>query len=451
MSALRRATRVIFQRLTPFPYAHGRAFATYYASLMASQWNSAEELQDMQLAKLQQLVRHAYQQVPHYRRAMESAGLVPEDCRSLESISRLPTLDKGTLRSEFSQLTAGNAARFRPVTHHTSGSTGIPQKILLDRQNVAFERATAWRHYDWAGYHHREPMAVLRGAVVPEGRNWYKPDPWTLVLSSFRLKSETLEDYVQALRRFRPVLIRAYPSALYFLAQLLERHGVEEIRPRAIVTASESLLPHQRAAIERILGCAILDWYGSGEHVAIISQCPAGKYHVHMEYGIVEYERSPQFDRDGELAYEIICTGLNNYAMPLLRYRIGDIVRLSEGDACDCGRGLPVVSGVEGRMDDVIVTSDGRALPASGMTLAFEFSEAISQAQLVQESIDELIIRIVKLDSYTEQDHAFVLDQVRSRIGETMRLRVDFVDEISRLPSGKQPFAISRVRPEEVL
>ena len=102
-------------------------------------------------------------------------------------------------------------------------------------------------------------------------------------------------------------------------------------------------------------------------------------------------------------------------------------------------------------MDDVIITPDGRVIPASGMTLAFEFSEAIAQAQLCQESVDELVIRIVKHDSYTEQDHAFVLDQVRSRIGEAMRIRVDYVAQIPRLPSGKQPFAISQVGQEEVL
>jgi phenylacetate-CoA ligase len=444
MSSLRRVARVIAHRWLPFPYSHGRAFAACYAGLMASQWNSREELQEIQLAKLQRLVRHAYEQVPFYRRSFETAGVAPQDVRSLDVLSRLPTFDKQTLRSEFSQLTARNASRFRPVTHHTSGSTGIPQKILHDRQNLTFERATAWRHYDWAGYHHREPMAVLRGVVVPEGRNWYKPNSWTLVLSSFQLKGETLDDYVQALRKFQPALLRAYPSALYFLAQLLERRGVDEIRPRAIVTASESLLPQQRAAIERILGCPILDWYGSGEHVAIISQCPAGKYHVHMEYGIVEYERRPEFDRDQAQAYEIICTGLNNYSMPLLRYRIGDVVHIKQAETCDCGRGLPVVSGIEGRLDDAIITPDGRMIPASGMTLAFEFSEAIAQAQLYQETVDELTIRVVKSPGYSMEDHAFMLDQVRSRIGEAMRIQVEFVDEIPRLPSGKQPFAISK-------
>lgn len=451
MSSLRRTARVIAERWIPFPYALGRTFAACYRALMSSQWYSAERLQEVQLAKLQRLVRHAYEHVPYYRRELESAGLAPEEFRSLDVLSRLPALDKQSLRSNFAQLTARNASRFRPMAHHTSGSTGIPQKILHDRKNLAFERATAWRHYGWAGYQHREPMAVLRGAVVPQGRTWYNPEPWTLVLSSFHLKAETVDDYVQALRRFRPALIRAYPSSLYFLAQLLQRRGVDEIRPRSIVTASESLLPHQRSVIEQVFGCPILDWYGSGEHVAIISQCPAGKYHVHSEYGIVEYERRPEFDRGQEQAYEIICTGLNNYAMPLLRYRIGDIVRVRQGETCGCGRGLPVVAGIEGRMDDVIITPDGRVIPASGMTLAFEFSEAIAQAQLYQESVDELIVRIVKLDSYTQQDHAFVLDQVRNRIGEAMKVRVDFVEQISRLPSGKQPFAISQVRPEEVL
>jgi phenylacetate-CoA ligase len=109
-----------------------------------------------------------------------------------------------------------------------------------------------------------------------------------------------------------------------------------------------------------------------------------------------------------------------------------------------------VASGIEGRLDDVLVTPDGRVIPASGMTLAFEFSENIAQAQLYQESAEELVVRLVKTDRYSDQDHRFMLDQLRERLGSAIRIRVDFVSEIERLPSGKQPFAISKVRPSQV-
>jgi phenylacetate-CoA ligase len=363
----------------------------------------------------------------------------------------LPTMGKNTLRDRFDDLKADNARRYRPTTSNTSGSTGIPQKFLLDKKNLTFEKATVWRHNDWAGYQYGERTAVIRGNVVPEDKLWHLAGDTQLILSSFKLKRETLDHYIQILRQFKPTLIRAYPSAIYFLAQLLERRGVDDIRPRSIITASETLLLHQREFVERVFDCKVFDWYGSGEHVAIISQCPAGKYHVHMEYGIVEYIERSEFNRTDESAYEIVCTGLNNFSMPLLRYQIGDIVRIRNGDTCECGRCLPVVSAVEGRLDDVIITPDGRVIPASGMTLAFEFSDNIAQAQLYQENVDELVIRIVRTKRYSDLDHRFMLDQVRSRLGAAIRIRVDFVQEIQRLPSGKQPFAISSVKPDQVL
>jgi phenylacetate-CoA ligase len=449
VSDLQGSLRRLVKSWIPFPYVFGPTFARVYNALMRSQWSSLEQLEQLQLAKLQELARQAYAHVRYYQRTFDQVGIRPDDITSLDVLAVLPTIGKSTLRDHFDDLTADNASRrYHPVTRHTSGSTGIPQKFLQDRENLTFERATVWRHYDWAGYRYQEPTAILRGKVVPEGGFWYLSDDTTLILSSFKLKSETLDHYIQALRQFRPTLIQAYPSSIYFLARLLERRGVDDIQPRSIMTASETLLPHQRECIERVFNCKVFDWYGSGEHVAIISQCPAGKYHVHMEYGIVEYVERPEFSRAGELAYEIICTGLNNFSMPLLRYSIGDIVRIRDGEECDCGRGLPVVSAIEGRLDDVIVSPDGRVIPASGMTLAFEFIETIAQAQLYQEDIQELVIRVVKTEGYSEEDHQFMLDQVRSRLGDAMRIRVDLVSEIQRLPSGKQPFAISKVRPD---
>lgn len=435
----------------PFPTALGPAFSRVYRSLMQSQWYSQQQLEQLQLSKLQSLVHRAYAHVPKYRQDFDTAGIKPGDITTLQALALLPITGKETLRSCFDELTADNAARYKPSLSHTSGSTGIPQKFLLDRDNLTFEQAAIWRHYDWVGYRYGQRMAILRGVTIPEGRCWHQPNYTRLLLSSFRLKQETVDQYIEALRRFRPALITAYPSSIYFLAQLLQRRGVDDIRPASIMTASETLLPHQRLVIEQVFGCKVFDWYGSGEHVAIISQCPAGKYHVHSEYGLVEYFERPEFARPDELAYEIVCTGLNNFSMPLLRYRIGDIVRVHKNECCDCGRRLPVVSAIEGRLDDVIVTTDGRVIPASGMTLAFEFSENIIQAQLYQEDAERLTIRLVTTDRYAEEDQHFMLRQVRERLGDTLQIQVEFVPEIERLPSGKQPFSISQVRPEQVL
>lgn len=433
----------------PFPYVYGLKFARYYKWLMKTQWLPPEELKELQNVRLQMIIKHAYENVPYYRRVFDERGLKPDDIQTKEDLKRLPILTKDDVRKHFKELIARDFEKYKPILSHTSGSTGIPMKYYLDKNNLLWENAFVCRHWAWMGYTPKEKQAVLRGAVL-NTKNYFLINGNNLILSSFTLNSGTLHDYLRKILEFEPKLIRGYPSSLNFLAKLLKDKGIYSIRPEGLQTSSETLFPKMREEIEDVFKCKVYDLYGNGEHVSMISECPHGKHHINPEYGVIEFLNGKgYYAKYGELA-EMVCTGLNNFSMPLIRYKIGDIA-IPTNKKCSCGRELPLVESLEGRVDDMIVTLDGRLIPASGMTLAFEFSENIKQCQLVQNKKDELIINIVKSNQYGDRDHMFMLNEVRKRIGNEMKVTVNFVDDIPRTKAGKLRFVISDVKLKNVL
>ena len=130
--------------------------------------------------------------------------------------------------------------------------------------------------------------------------------------------------------------------------------------------------------------------------------------------------------------------------MPLIRYKIGDLAKYSNAK-CSCGRNLPVITSIEGRLDDLLMTPDGRYVTPAGMTLAFEYIKEIKQSQIVQENKEEIIVKIVKTEKYTEKDTEFLLSELRKRLGNEIGIRIDFVDEMQRTKSGKIPFVLSKL------
>ena len=410
--------------------------------LLESQWASPEEIGKSRLAALNALLRHASTNVPFYG----SSGL-PSHVDDVAQLAQLPLVRKTDLLREgrsFVDTTAGKNMQ----EIHTGGTTGTPlviycNRAALQRNYAFFERLKAW-----AGIRPGSRTAVFAGrTLVPPGQT--RPPYWrrnraanALMLSSYHVSPETAPEYLNALRAFRPELIDSYPSSIEFIARSALRLGVTDIRPRAVITSSETLSLAVREVIERAFGCKVFDHYGSAEMAAFVSQCDAGSYHVNPEFGIVEVVKDDGTPaRAGETG-QIVATGFINPVMPLIRYATGDQA-VQGSDACTCGRAFPVLARIEGRVDDVIITPDGRRI--GRLDPIFKGNASIREARIVQDAADHVRLEVVpEVDFSPEQEVSLAADLSR-RLGPTMRVDVVRVASVPRAASGKLRMVVREI------
>ena len=267
-----------------------------------------------------------------------------------------------------------------------------------------------------------------------------------LYLSAYHVLLENMPDYVSAIGRFHPATLTGFPSALYFLAKRIAESKLEVHSPRAIITTSEALRPEMREVLERVFRAKAYEEYGSVENCALATECEKGRMHVHQDFGFMELLRpdgSPA--KAGEMG-EIVATGLANVNQIFLRYRTGDMARWS-AEPCPCGRNLfPVLDGLFGRQEDIIILPDGREM----MRFDFLFKEllGVAEGQVVQESIDHLLINIVPSPQYSASDAETIQQRFVTRygIGPEMHIEVRLLKEIPREKSGKFRPVISRLK-----
>jgi len=430
----------------------GRYFRRLLAELEESQWFSEEEFEALQNEKLAALIRHCYDRVPYYGKLMRDRGLTPEDIRTVSDLEKLPYVTKETLRTRGDEFVAEGARRRRLYVGRTSGTTGTPLVVYRDAHNVAFEHACIWRHWRIAGMPLWGRRATLRGdPVVPIDQK--SPPFWRhnraesqLVMSSFHLSRRNARYYVEALRAFRPICLQAYPSSAYFLAKTMLDMG-ERLHIDFVFTGSEPVYAVEREVIEEAFSTRVFDFYGQAERVIFAMECEEHRgLHVAPEYGIIELAEPEEPSPPG--LYEIVGTSLNNFAMPILRFRTGDLTGEIER-GCPCGRKMPMIPRIETRAGDMIITPEGRQVTFAGLTHAFMGLGNIKKSQIVQESLDRLRVRIVPGERFTSGDREDVVGSLKSYLGRGMKIDIELVEEIERDPSGKYRWVVSKVNPAD--
>jgi phenylacetate-CoA ligase len=333
---------------------------------------------------------------------------------------------------------------------HTSGTTGAPLACYWDESVDRATNAVLWAHRSWAGFEFGRPYVTMLGRLVVPPRQkmppyWRTNRAWNqLFLSSFHLDESTAPAYLEAMRRFGPEALEAYPSTAYLLAAHLRARS-ETLPLRHVFTSAETLLPVQREMIQERFACRLLDYFGEAERVLFAGECPAGEgLHLFEGYGITEVTDDEGLPRPPGRSGHLVATGLHNFAMPLLRYRLGDVsARVPR--PCSCGRTLPLIQAVTTKAEDIVVTPEGRYISSSVLTHPFKPMDNILASQIVQEERDRLTIRIVRRPSYTDQDSRILIEEFRKRVGPNMRIEIDFVSEIPRSARGKFRWVVSRV------
>ena len=417
---------------------YGGEFRSIRAELGRSDRYSASELAELQTRLLRSMLSHAVRTVPYYRKqcALDPAGF--GSMSTEEMLAAFPVLPKSGLRTMPAQFVAATAEA--TVDIQTSGSTGSPLQITTTsaaiRRNYAFfARFLAWHGVspfdESATFAGRLFTASGRGRSTPWRRNAAMHDT---LFSSYNLSDDNIPSYIRELERRQPVFIDSYPSSVYRIASFLKSRAQQHhIHPKVIVTSSETLLDYQRETIEEVFGCPVRDQYGSAEMAGFFAECEHGRYHVAPEYGIVEIVDADGASVPAGTMGELCLTGLINPTMPLIRYLIGDVARLS-AISCACGRHAPVVESIEGRVDDVIITPSGRHV--GRLDPAFKGVIGIRESQILQTARDQVVVRIVS-DDQSQVNGAGLISNLTERIGTDVRITIEFVDNIDKEANGK--------------
>jgi len=425
----------------------------HYETLSRTQWLGQHATRDLQDEKLRRLVRHAYRNVPYYRARMRERGLTPADIRTQEDLIKLPFLTKAEIKKHlYFDIMSENHDKSRVLRIATSGSTGEPFVCFVDRAQLEVRWAATLRAQEWTGYRFGDRAVRLWHQTLgmsPSQIRKEQLDAWfsnRTFVPVFALSDRNLSQMVRRIADAGPVLIDGYAEALDLLAHFIRSNGGLSVHPKAVMSSAQTLPLPSRRTIEEAFGCQVFDKYGSREFSGIAYECDAhAGHHVVAESYIVEILKDGRTALPGEIG-EVVITDLNNYCMPFLRYRIGDLAVAMDGAACTCGRGAPRMGAVEGRVQSIIVGADGQYLPGTFFAHYLkEFDYAIRRFQVIQEERGRLTFRIVKGGRFSEEILQEVLATFRDHLGRDMRIDVEHVEDVAMVRTGKIMGSISRL------
>ena len=404
-----------------------------------------ERLLELQTDQLKRLILFAYAQIPYYRQLFDSIGLQPGDISSIKSLERIPLLNKRLIRESAEGIVALKTKK-NVIRSSTGGSTGEPLKYLMSMDDYLRGIALLYRGWGYGGYCLGDRVAIVAGAsliptVRPDIRRWIISRLRNhRYYSSYGMSADTLARYVEDLRRFKPHYIRGYASSIYLLAEYMRSENLDAgFRPRGIFTTAEQLVERHRLVIEEVFRAKVFNNYGLHDGGVSAYECREHRgMHIDMERSILEVVDDTGKQVIGKPG-RILATSLYNYALPFIRYDTGDIGVMSFAK-CSCGRELPLLEEIVGRTTDVIELN-GRKIGSPVLTVLFGKVD-IRQYQIVQDSENSLLCRIVKGPTYSSSDEQFINKSLLSHVG-TVRVAFDYVSSIPPEGGGKHKFIIN--------
>lgn len=402
-----------------------------------------------QALHLRRIVRHAAATVPYYRDSFARVGIDPTRFSPLD-LQQLPILSKATIREQGDRLLSEAFRGERLITKKTSGSTGVPLRVRIDEAGLAWKRAATILADEDSGWKRGGSIAKAWGN--PEYKQWgvrgllrntlYER---AIHLDTLKMDAPVIDRFIDRLKSRRPELLFGHAHSVYLVAHRCRERGVTPPAPAGIITTAMVLHDFERQLIESVFRCPVTNRYGCEEVSLIACECPAHRgLHVNVDSVFVEIVVDGRPARPGENG-DVVITDLSNFAMPLVRYHVGDVARWSAGE-CACGRAAPRLAAIEGREADYVVTPSGHYI--SGISLTENFATlvpGIAQLQIVQDQVDHLRFRIVRGREWVGEGERELARLVRERFGPTTRYDCEFVEVIEREPSGKYRFCISHV------
>ena len=406
------------------------------------------QLRALQLERLQKLIAHAYKDCRFYRERMEQAGLRPSDVTELSVLRRMPRLTKKDLQTSGDEMLAQSFPAEQRLRNQTGGSTGSPVQFYVDKERFTSRMASTLRHNAWAGYRAGDWCAHLWGArmdLMESGGLWNRLrkhlNHRMIELNTSSIGEEDWQRFIAEVRSRRPRVMLAYAQSAVLFAKYAVENGITDLEFPSMITTSEVLLPEQRQLLETTFRGKVFNRYGSREVSVVASECEHHRgMHVNADALLMEIVPEPGL---AEGCGRILITDLLNHSMPLIRYEIGDVGRWAEDQSCPCGRGLPLLAALEGRVTDFLVLRDGRHLSGVALlTWVFASMPQVRQVQFVQRSAERILLRVVPGKGYSAETPA----EIRARMAPYLKGMAEMeFEEVAAIPSeasGKYRFVL---------
>lgn len=418
--------------------------------LNRTQWMKKADAEKRQNKRLRSIIKHAYSNVEFYNRKFKEAGIKLSDIRTVSDLHKIPFTYKSEIQKLPEQeILAKNVNVRKIIAKRTSGSTGIPLKIFFDKKARNYDAASWIRAYLTNGVKPWDKFALV---VDPHSASQKQPlyNRFGILRREYITIFDDVETQIRKLQLIKPNVIQGYPSVLALLAREVKKECLK-FNVKRIFTEAELLNKLSRLNISSGFNCGVYDLFATREFGLIAWECKEHfGYHINSDNLIVEFVRNGETVREGERG-EITCTSLTNYAMPLIRYRLGD-VGIPLGQECPCGRSLPLMKVIEGRANDLLITPKGKIIsPLIFHPFPFqelEFFSKVEQFRIVQEKIDEISIDLVMAESFREDpQESFKIAEKRMKkvFGEKVKVAFNIVERLPRDPSGKLRTVISKV------
>ena len=410
--------------------------------LQRNQWLKTSELAKIQQKRLRAIIKHAYSNIQFYHEKFKTAKVRPDDIRTIRDLPKIPVTTKSEVRSAFRAKTIVNGKTDLSKCHlsRTSGSSGDPLTVVYDEKAEDFQKAVAVRSFLEAGGHFYDKwVAITSPQRARRKKRWFQR--LSLLSPMWLSLFDPPEHHIKVLRRLKPDVLEGYFSSIWLIARKMQENGITDIRPRVLIGSAEALTDKARKFIDSTFGVEIYDQFGCVEVGRSAWECEEHNgWHMDMDALAMEFVKDNEQVASGEEG-RLLYTSLYNYAMPLIRYDVGDLC-IPTDEMCPCGRGLALIKHIEGRTDNFVTTPDGRVVSPIIWTILMRAIPGIAHYRIVQESKSELTVQLVKDNDFSSKTVSQIKNAIKKALGD-VQIKIELMEELPRDKTGKLRSVIS--------
>lgn len=418
--------------------------------LEKTQWLQEEKLKDKQWKKLKDILKYAYENCEYYKDMFNKNKILPPDIASPQDLSKIPILTKKLIQDNTDKLISKLHSKDKLISAKTGGSTGKALKIFFDKQCQEMRNACEMRSSKWAGWKLGTKRAAIWGnppvadKIKEKIKNIALNMP--IYLDTINLNKNSINDFIKLYKRYKPTVIFGHAHSIFIFAKFIYENKINDIKPHGIISTSMMLIPNERNLIEKVLDCKVTDFYGCEEVGLIACECEKNEgMHLNIDHLYIEFIKEDGSPAAPGEEGDIVVTDLMNKGMPLIRYKVED-VGIPSDRKCSCGRGLPLMERVTGRVADFLVKKDGSLV--AGVSLierTLTAIKGIEQMQIVQEKIDEIVLNVVKMNGYDSNSERQLINEFKNVFGENVDIKLNYVDRIPQESNGKFRFSVCKI------